>query len=114
MPQNENDPLAVIGGALRSVVGWAVVIFTTFLAGFWIGMSIGTGKLATPDDVFAAVLLTTFGWLVFPQLALAFLVSLLVWALPLKIDSGRLRLVAACANLVAWLGVTVWVFRTMR
>jgi hypothetical protein len=110
MTTNRYDPLSLFCAALRSVVGWAVVIFATTLSGLWLGMSIGHRELVSPGLVFLALLISPLSWLLFPQLLIAFAITLIAWYLPRRFESTRLRVVAATANFVAWLGVGIWVY----
>jgi hypothetical protein len=91
-------------------VGWTVVIFTTLLGGLWLGMSFAVGKLAPPREVFTVLVLLPLSWLLVPRVLIAVGVTLVAWYLSLRGESVRLRIVAACVNLLAWLALTAWVF----
>ena len=110
---DRDDLLSVFGAALRTVVGWAFVLFTTTLFGLWLGMSIAFGEMASLHVVFMTLVVSPLSWLLFPQMLIAFAVTISAWYFLLRIESTRLRIAAASANFVAWLGITAWVFRSI-
>src|SRR5262249_9022888 len=59
-----------VSAALRDLVGWALVIFTTMLGGLWLGMSLGVGRLAPLQGAFALLLFLPLSWLLFPRVLL--------------------------------------------
>ena len=109
MATNQDDPWSVFGGAFRSVVGLFLVVFATALVGMWLGHSFSQGKLAPVDEAFGALIMSTFAWLIYPKVAIAIAVTVVALVFPLRIESTRLRLVAAAANLLAWFGIAAWV-----
>jgi hypothetical protein len=86
-------------------------MFTTVLSGLWLGMSLGVGKVVSPQAAFTALIFVPLSWLLFPRVLIAVGVTLLAWYLPLRIESSRrLRFVAAIATFVAWLAIATWTF----
>jgi hypothetical protein len=107
---NADNPLSILWSALCTVVGWVAVILVTALFGMWLGMCIAGRALMPPEAPFVALMMYTLGWLIFPQIGIGFVVSLVAFYLPLRIDSTRLRVGAILTNVAAWLGVTAWVW----
>jgi hypothetical protein len=114
MTRDPYNPLHIFADALRTIAGWTLVIFATWYAGLWLGVSITIHAPADLDMVFVVLVLSPYVCLFFPQVGIALVVSLVVWYLPLRIDSARLSFGAACANFLAWLGVAIWVGESLR
>jgi hypothetical protein len=108
---HQDDPVSVFHAALRSVVGWTLVIFATMLCGLWLGTPLARGKFESLDLVFGMLILSTFAWLVFPEVVIGFAVSGMAWYLPLRFESTPLRIGAGFASFVAWFALGTWVFR---
>ena len=100
--------------AVGSTLVWASVIIATLIAGFCAGYWIGHQGITSADKTFNAFLWLPFLWLGLPQVILGYVVTLVAWFLPLRYDSGRLRLGAAGANLVVWLVLVVWIVERTR
>ncbi len=95
--------------AVSSTLGWAAVIVGTLALGFCAGYWIGHREIMAPGRTLTAFLWLPFLWLLFPQVFLGYGVTVVAWYLPMRYESGRLRIVAASANLLVWLVIIDWI-----
>ena len=95
------DPLSTFCDAVESVVGWLFVIVGTTILGLWLGMWIRSGEPPGLDTMACLPLLVLWVSVWFPYLPC---VTLLLWYVPHRNESLRLRIGAAVVNWLAWLG----------
>ena len=114
MPRFVDYTVAAIRDAIRTVVGWAAALLLTCVAGLWAGMSLGLGEPVSSNGLLIALMVLPVSWLVVPEHATAIVVTFAVtaaaWYVPLKFDSPRLMIAAACVNFATWCGVAAWIF----
>jgi len=103
-------PLSTFCDAAESTVGWLLVIFATSFLGLWLGMWIGLGELPGFEWIAWGPLLLLWVFVWFPYLPF---MTLLLWYLPHRYESLRLRLGAAVVNCLAWVGFCAWAFRSL-
>jgi len=106
---NPDELPSVFVAAIRGALGWWLVVFLTMFTGVWLGAILGHRAFVAPDAALGVLALCTFAWLFYPQVALAILVSLAAFCLPMRSESRRLHVMAACASFAAWFAVAAWV-----
>ena len=88
-----DDPLSCITSAIETMVGWSCVYMFTWLLGIYIGTCIGTGQLENILWVPAVPLILLVSVFKNPYFVLSFVGFFGFWALPLYLDSSRVRIV---------------------
>jgi hypothetical protein len=104
-------PLSAFLDAIRTILGWTVVVFVTLVVGHWLGVCLGYGRICGLGESLNVLVWFLFAWLVYPQVAVAWGVTAVSWVLPIHLEGGRVRICAAAANFLAWIVATVWVMR---
>src|SRR5512143_420860 len=92
------DPLSTFFAAVQSTAAWVVTFVGTLLIGLSLGMWIGFGKPPSLERLGSAFRLLLGAIVLQPGILVLFGLTALLWYLPLKIESGWLRVVAAVVH----------------
>jgi len=107
MPHPWHHPLSTFCEAAESAVGWLLVMVGTSVFGLWLGMWIGSWKLPGVETMVYLPWLPLRVIASFPYLPF---VTALLWYVPHRYESLRLRLGAALVNWLAWVGCSALAF----
>ena len=117
-------PLSTFCAAAESAVGWLLAIFASSFLGLWLGIWIGSGEVPDFDSIVSGEV-ASFDWIasgaVFlilalvwcPELLILFGLTVLLWYVPHRYESLRLRVGAAVVNCLAWVGFCAWASRSL-
>jgi hypothetical protein len=95
-------PLEAIGEAVRSSVRWGIIVFAVVLVGGWLGVSIASRQVAGVEAGFAPMVMASLTCVMYFPSAIAVLVAILAWYLPVHFESPLFAIVAAIATLLVW------------
>jgi hypothetical protein len=109
MTIRDDDPLSVFRGVFARVIGWALVDLATTLFGLWAGISYKEGAVASSQAALDALVVSTFAWLLHPQIAIGIAVSGLAFYLCLQFETLKSRGAILAVTLVTWFCIAVWV-----
>ncbi len=105
-------PLSAFAGAIRTLTGWACVIAATVLAGAWAGIWIKRGELPELTTAMTAVSLVLLSSFFHPLSAIAVAVAVLAYYLPVRCESVRMGVAAACLTFLTWLFIVALATQT--
>jgi hypothetical protein len=88
--------------AIGTLFGWAATIVGTLIVAFCLGYWTGHGEITPALQSVGAFAQLFFIWLGFPQLIFAWVVTALVWYIPLHYPSPRLQIGMIAALFVIW------------
>jgi hypothetical protein len=106
MRQFPDYPFGVIRSAMHSVAGWAMVIGVSLVLGIWLGLMIDAADFVPPRDVLLTIFLLPYAWIFCVPVFVGYGVTAIAWYLPLRYESGRLKLAMALVHLIAWCAIT--------
>jgi hypothetical protein len=101
-----HDPLSMFYGPGLSTFGWLLAMVATSLLGLWLGLWVASGEPPSIHWITGGVTVVVLAPLLFPWLVVLYGFTLLLCYLPRRFEpfeSAGLQLVAAMANLLAWL-----------
>jgi len=102
-------PLSTFCDAAQSTVGWLLVMLGTSLLGLWLGAWLGLGELPGFDCILWGPVVLMLAVVVSPELLILYAFTVLLWYVPHRFESARLRVGAAVVNLLVWVCWCAWV-----
>jgi hypothetical protein len=104
-----SDPLSTFCDAVRSAVGWLLVVFGVSVLGSWLGIWIGLGEPPGLGGLVTAPLMLFFAPRSHPELLVVLLaLTIVLWYVPHRFESLWLYLGGAVADFLAWLAFWAW------
>src|SRR5690606_22337279 len=88
---------------LHTFLGWMITVLLTTFVGLWLGRCISARGWVSPHYGPALIVYSPVACLFFPQIFLDRLTLILTWHLPLRFESGRLKIIMAALNFIAWM-----------
>ncbi|MDP6634242.1 MAG: hypothetical protein QGG42_05055 [Phycisphaerae bacterium] len=100
----ENPPPTTLS-TIWKLTRWCLVIFVTWAVGLYLGVWIGSGILPPLWWVLVGPWTSLVAWLLSPVILMGLGTSAIAYCLPMKIESRKLAIGAAAANLIVWMFV---------